>query len=150
MQTSPAVIEATHVGIVDRCIDLLTSSATKLSRRCSDGGDGDSDMTVDYLTDDEREQTTRKYRRALSVLDQFVKGFRTRPFYASTINGEPPGPRGETLDITLRLCGVVNPPAVRDQLPTAKGPFTNLVHRHSLFGLALRTRHMTCIPRYID
>lgn len=114
MQASLAVIEATHLGIVDRCIDLLTSSATKLSRRGADDGDGD--MTVDYLTEDEREETTRKYRRALSVLDQFVKGFRTRPFYASAINGEPPGPRGESLNITLRLCGVGNPPAVRPPL----------------------------------
>jgi ubiquitin carboxyl-terminal hydrolase 34 len=124
MQASPAVIEATHVGIVDRCIDLLTSSATKLSRRGGDD-DGDGGMTVDYLTDDEREETTRKYCRALSVLDQFVKGFRTRPFYASTINGEPPSPRGEVLDITLRLCGLVN-------LPTVTPPKPHPLKHHSL------------------
>jgi hypothetical protein len=100
-QSDPEVIEATHDNIVVRCIQLLTSSAVKLSELCSSKND---ETTADDNSMSPGEcRVTRQYHRALDLLDQLIKGFRTHPFYASAIPDEPSAVKGDMVEITLRL-----------------------------------------------
>jgi hypothetical protein len=101
-RSAPDVIEATHVSIIDRCIDLLASSAEEFSEIGS--SKSDEAMAGDDSTARGQFQATLQYHRALSVLDQFIRGFRTRPFYASAGLEEASTVKGDTIDITLRFC----------------------------------------------
>ncbi|KAJ5088051.1 hypothetical protein N7456_011667 [Penicillium angulare] len=87
IRTSPRrAVEATHIAIVNRCIDQLQSTAATL--RTPAGTD----------TNDESEQDLAacgmgadeiKFRRSLLFLRQFLYGLRSRPHY-SPPRGSPP------------------------------------------------------------
>lgn len=84
------MIERTHTRIVERCIGILTSSAEHLSKEV-----GPNVLNSDVAI---------KYFRTLELLDPFVKGFRTRPFYSS---GEQDNTvlKGEPIRMTIRISG---------------------------------------------
>lgn len=88
IRSSPrSAVEATHIAIVDRCVDQLKSAAAALKTRESTPTNEDaanlekpdSGLQVDEL----------KFRRSLLFLRQLLNGLRSRPHY-SPPRGPPP------------------------------------------------------------
>ncbi|KAJ5630628.1 uncharacterized protein N7484_010728 [Penicillium longicatenatum] len=89
IRNSPrAAIEATHIAIVNRCIDQLKSTAATL--KTSECAVFNDDASMDSVTPTgEIEADELKFRRSLLFLRQFLYGLRTRPLY-SPPRGTPP------------------------------------------------------------
>ncbi|KAJ5730261.1 uncharacterized protein N7483_004769 [Penicillium malachiteum] len=101
IRSSPRpVVEATHVAIVNRCIDQLKSTAPAL--RASDSTDDtpmqNGPQSVDTSADE------LKFRRSLLFLRQFLYGLRTRPHYSPPRGSPPTLPdrplKGEPIDVS--------------------------------------------------
>ncbi|KAG2411729.1 hypothetical protein HFD88_009285 [Aspergillus terreus] len=82
-----SAIEATHIALVDRCVDQLKSAASKLK---SSDTDSMNETSADEL----------RFSRSLLFLRQFLQGLRSRPQY-SPPQGPPPGlpGKGDLVDI---------------------------------------------------
>ena len=52
----------------------------------------------------ESRHLAQKYYRALDLLDEFVKGFRSRPYYVAQNKGDATPPRGKIIELSLRFC----------------------------------------------
>lgn len=52
----------------------------------------------------ESRHLAQKYHRALDLLDEFVKGFRSRPYYVAQNKGDATPLRGEIIELSLRFC----------------------------------------------
>ncbi|KAJ5777163.1 hypothetical protein N7520_000409 [Penicillium odoratum] len=88
IRNSPrGAIEATHISVVNRCIDQLKSTAATLNTPESTVRD---DTSMDSVTlSGELDADELKFRRSLIFLRQFLYGLRTRPIY-SPPRGSPP------------------------------------------------------------
>ncbi|KAJ5898508.1 hypothetical protein N7504_008796 [Penicillium tannophilum] len=89
IRSSPrSAIEATHIAIVNRCIDQLKSTAATLKAPEQAVLNDDASMDSVTLTG-EIGPDEIKFRRSLLFLRQFLYGLRTRPLY-SPPRGPPP------------------------------------------------------------
>ncbi|KAJ5939410.1 hypothetical protein N7466_002544 [Penicillium verhagenii] len=91
IRNSPrSAVEATHIAIVNRCIDQLKSTAETLKVAESTEANADSSMESVTLNGDVLVGPNElKFRRSLLFLRQFLYGLRTRPHY-SPPRGTPP------------------------------------------------------------
>jgi hypothetical protein len=90
------VVEKTHLGIIERCINQLTSSAQRvLSRTSIENG-------IDEAYE-EWDQITRNYHRCLDLLTEFVKVFRQHPMYIYRNHVDSAEVKGEKMTLVLRL-----------------------------------------------
>ncbi|KAJ5286999.1 hypothetical protein N7478_002685 [Penicillium angulare] len=88
IRTSPRrAVEATHISIVNRCIDQLQSTAATL--RTPTGTDTDEGSMEQDLPSSSMGADEIKFRRSLLFLRQFLYGLRSRPHY-SPPRGSPP------------------------------------------------------------
>ncbi|KKK18163.1 hypothetical protein ARAM_004521 [Aspergillus rambellii] len=98
-----SAVEATHMALVDRCVDQLKSAASKLKsyshETTSDAGES---MVVEASEDEVRTEELR-FSRSLVFLRQFLQGLRTRPRYSPPQNSPPELPtrplKGEPINI---------------------------------------------------
>ncbi|KAJ5368932.1 uncharacterized protein N7496_008692 [Penicillium cataractarum] len=81
-----SAIEATHISLVERCVDQLKSAAATL-KEASDAN-GDASMESETKTGEMSLEELR-FRRSLYFLHQLLKGLRARPHYTSP-KGSPP------------------------------------------------------------
>ncbi|KAI2787888.1 hypothetical protein POX_f08270 [Penicillium oxalicum] len=96
-----SAVEATHVSLVERCIDQLKTAASSLKAVADTNGDSsmESDTETGELNPDEL-----RFRRSLCFLHQLLCGLRARPRYSSPKGSPPPLPeqpvRGETMNLS--------------------------------------------------
>ncbi len=101
---APAV-DATHVALVDRCVQQLTSAASKL-RAFSDGTtSGEDEPMVIVASDAEIHAQELRFHRSLSFLKEIIFGMRARPQFspplkqATEIPESPKIVKGEAIRI---------------------------------------------------
>ena len=83
-----SAVDATHIAIVNRCIEKLKSAAATLKGPSTEAINGETTMDVDS-TKKATEFDELGFRRSLLFLRQFLHGLRTRPHY-SPPRGTPP------------------------------------------------------------
>lgn len=98
-------VQATHIALVDRCIDELMAAASKLRLPSPNAMDVDVD-------DDEQIETAvaaneLRYSRHLTFLRQFIKGLKSRPLYHPGRRQSPELPPdgaecGQILDVSYQ------------------------------------------------
>lgn len=88
-QAPRSAAEATHVSLVDRCVEQLKTAASKLKGSCDATTSGeDEPMVIVPSTADVRLEELR-FSRSLLFLRQLLHGLRTRPQYTPPA-GSPP------------------------------------------------------------
>lgn len=83
-----SAIEATHISLVDRCVEQLQSAAAKLKSVSSNANGQDESMASESSQGEIRAAELR-FSRSLLFLRQLLHGLRTRPQY-SPPQGPPP------------------------------------------------------------
>ncbi|KAL4777550.1 hypothetical protein BDW60DRAFT_202441 [Aspergillus nidulans var. acristatus] len=95
-------VEATHMALVDRCVDQLKSAASKLKLHSGDPADAEEMMAVEVPSDGTFADEL-KFSRSLFFLRQFLQALRSRPQYSPPQNSPPSIPiqpeKGELIDI---------------------------------------------------
>jgi ubiquitin carboxyl-terminal hydrolase 34 len=81
--------EATHVALVDRCVEQLTSAANKLKGFCEGTSSGEDEPMVIIPSEGEVRIEELRFSRSLLFLRQLLHGLRTRPHYTPA-QGSPP------------------------------------------------------------
>lgn len=91
-----SAIEATHIALVDRCVDQLKSVASQLKPHVNSMDEGCFKDSSQHASEGEEV----RFSRSLLFLRQFLQGLRSRPQY-SPPQGPPPGlpGKGELLDM---------------------------------------------------
>ncbi|KAL3477353.1 hypothetical protein BJX99DRAFT_226442 [Aspergillus californicus] len=103
IQRSPrSAVEATHMALVDRCVDQLKSAASKLKSHSGDQENGAGEiMIAGNLAETGMDEL--KFSRSLFFLRQFLQALRARPQYSPPQNSPPSLPtqpsKGELIDI---------------------------------------------------
>ncbi|KAL4889224.1 hypothetical protein BDV59DRAFT_187150 [Aspergillus ambiguus] len=95
-----SAIEATHIALVDRCVDQLKSAASKLkSSNVADVDEIDEPTSTEQYPCGTHAEDLR-FSRSLLFLRQLLQGLRSRPQY-SPPQGPPPGlpGKGDLVDI---------------------------------------------------
>jgi ubiquitin carboxyl-terminal hydrolase 34 len=99
-----SAVEATHMALVDHCVDQLKSAASKLKPPLSrESTSGVGETTVAEAVDGEIDADELKFSRSLFFLRQFLQALRARPQYSPPQNSPPNLPtrplKGELIDI---------------------------------------------------
>ncbi|KAE8383353.1 hypothetical protein BDV26DRAFT_137686 [Aspergillus bertholletiae] len=89
-----SAVEATHVALVDRCVDQLKSAASKLKSARDQGANGTGDSMAAEISEEETRAEELRFSRSLLFLRQFLQGLRSRPQYSPPQNS-PPGLPGK-------------------------------------------------------
>lgn len=96
-------VEATHMALVDRCVDQLKSAALKLKTHTSDAANFEKENMVVEAPIDGTLADELKFSRSLFFLRQFLQALRARPQYSPPQNSPPSLPArplsGEVIDI---------------------------------------------------
>ncbi|KAL4807372.1 hypothetical protein BDV18DRAFT_116297 [Aspergillus unguis] len=103
IQRSPrSAVEATHMALVDRCVDQLKSAASKLKLHPHNSTKDGETMAVEK-SDVGALADELKFSRSLFFLRQFLQALRARPQYSPPQNSPPNLPiqpvKGEMVDI---------------------------------------------------
>lgn len=97
-----SAIDATHIALVNRCVDQLKSAAAALKSSRNGTPDGDVSMDIDKSTD-ETGTDELMFSRSLYFLRQLLHGLRSRPQYSSPRGSPPTLPerplKGDPVDI---------------------------------------------------
>ncbi|KAL1880253.1 hypothetical protein Plec18167_003656 [Paecilomyces lecythidis] len=98
--------EATHISLVDRCVEQLTSAASKLKSFSDGSASGEDEPMVIVAAEGEIRQEELRFSRSLLFLRQFLQGLRTRPQYSPPQISAPELPertgKGEIIEITYQ------------------------------------------------
>ncbi|KAL4918129.1 hypothetical protein BDW62DRAFT_68207 [Aspergillus aurantiobrunneus] len=96
-------VEATHMALVDRCVDQLKSAASKLKTHMSESAEAEGGKMVIETSNDGVLADELKFSRSLFFLRQFLQALRARPQYSPPQNSPPNLPtqplKGELIDI---------------------------------------------------
>ncbi|RJE26267.1 hydrolase [Aspergillus sclerotialis] len=84
-----SAVEATHIALVDRCVEQLKSAAAKLKAVNEDAIPGNDVSMITAASDIEIQAEELRFSRSLLFLRQLLHGLRTRPQY-SPPQGPPP------------------------------------------------------------
>lgn len=91
-----SAVEATHIALVDRCVEQLKSAAPSLksTRRDGEAANGVGEARGEELREEsskpDLEAEELRFSRSLLFLRQFLQGLRSRPQYSPAQN-TPPG-----------------------------------------------------------
>lgn len=86
---SPAETEDIHIGVVKRCIQQLTSAASKLKSFTDGTSSGEDEPMVIVASEEEFQMQKMSFCRSLTVLKDFIAGIRSRPKYSPRIQTKP-------------------------------------------------------------
>lgn len=108
--------EATHISLVDRCVEQIKSAALRL--KSSDGtGDPGDDAMVTMASENEVLSAGLQLSRSLLFLQQLLQGLRSRPQYSPPQSYAPELPerlgRGEPIDISYQSFNESNQSKIR-------------------------------------
>lgn len=81
-QRSRTANDAVHIGLVERCIHQLTSAASKLISFSDGTSSGEDEPMVIVASENEIQDQRLSFARSLMILQEFVRGVRTRPMYS--------------------------------------------------------------------
>ncbi|XHG03146.1 hypothetical protein AWENTII_006465 [Aspergillus wentii] len=100
-----SAVEATHIALVDRCVDQLKSAAIKLKLPKEPAVNGQKEPRK-LAAEGEMHAEELRFSRSLLFLRQFLQGLRTRPQYSPPQGPPPDLPRrpikGEPIDISYQ------------------------------------------------
>lgn len=102
-----SAVEATHIALVDRCVEQLKSAASKLkSSTGNNSASGDDTAMVTVPSESEIRIEELRFSRSLLFLRQLLQGLRARPQY-SPPQGPPPDlpvrpEKGEPVEISYQ------------------------------------------------
>ncbi|KAL1967875.1 hypothetical protein VTN77DRAFT_2564 [Rasamsonia byssochlamydoides] len=85
----PSTAEATHISLVDRCVEQIRSAAGKLKAFKDGSTSGEDESMVAGADEHEIRAEELRFSRSLLFLQQLLQGIRTRPQY-SPPQGQPP------------------------------------------------------------
>ncbi|KAL6232934.1 hypothetical protein BDW75DRAFT_216372 [Aspergillus navahoensis] len=96
-------VEATHMALVDRCVDQLKSAASKLKSHSGDLATPEGETMAVEAPSDGTLADELKFSRSLFFLRQFLQALRARPQYSPPQSSPPNVPiqpeKGELIDI---------------------------------------------------
>ncbi|KAL9102182.1 MAG: hypothetical protein Q9163_002630 [Psora crenata] len=81
-QRSREANDSLHVELVERCINQLTTAASKFKAFNDGTSNGEDEPMVIIPPDDEVEAQKLSFMRSLMILKDFVRGVRSRPMYS--------------------------------------------------------------------
>lgn len=97
--------EATHISLVDRCVDQIKSAASTL-KGSNDTMSSEGDAMVTVASEQEIASAGLKLSRSLLFLQQLLQGLRSRPQYSPPQSQAPELPerigRGEPIEISYQ------------------------------------------------
>ncbi|KAL4938191.1 hypothetical protein BDV06DRAFT_201525 [Aspergillus oleicola] len=98
-----SAVDATHMALVDRCVEQLKSAASKLKSHASESADEKGEKMAVGASDSAVFADELKFSRSLFFLRQFLQALRARPQYSPPQNSPPSLPlqpvKGELIDI---------------------------------------------------
>ncbi|PWY93275.1 ubiquitin C-terminal hydrolase [Aspergillus sclerotioniger CBS 115572] len=99
-----SAVEATHIALVDRCVDQLKSAASRLKAYRGDISTTQDEPMQEVASNPDMVQAEElRFSRSLLFLRQFLQGLRSRPQYSPPQNLPPDLPgkpvQGEVIDI---------------------------------------------------
>lgn len=100
--------EATHVSLVDSCVEQLTSAAAKLKTFSDGTSSGEDEVMVIVPKDEEVLAEELRFSRSLLFLRQLLQGLRSRPQYSPPQHTPPRLPvredelKGEVLELSYQ------------------------------------------------
>lgn len=100
--------EATHVSLVDRCVEQLTSAAAKLKTFSDGTSSGEDEVMVIVPKDEEVQAEELRFSRSLLFLRQLLQGLRSRPQYSPPRHTPPNLPvreeelKGEVIELSYQ------------------------------------------------
>ncbi|KAI9815552.1 MAG: hypothetical protein M1827_002686 [Pycnora praestabilis] len=78
----PSAIEVTHVALVERCVQQVTTAALKLKAFTDGTMSGEDESMVIVASDDEVRAQELRFNRSLLFLKEIIYGMRSRPQYS--------------------------------------------------------------------
>ena len=75
-------IEAIHIGVVERCVQQLTSAASRLKSYSDGTSSGEDEPMIVVPFEDEVQKQKASFSRSLKILKDFIRGVRSRPKYS--------------------------------------------------------------------
>jgi ubiquitin carboxyl-terminal hydrolase 34 len=107
--------EATHISLVDRCVEQIKSAASRL--KDSDGTTNSEDSMVTVASEHDITSAGLQLSRSLLFLQQLLQGLRSRPQYSPPQSHAPELPervgRGEQIDISYQTFNESNQSKIR-------------------------------------
>jgi ubiquitin carboxyl-terminal hydrolase 34 len=95
--------EATHISLVDRCVEQVRSAATKLKSFNDGSASGEDESMVIVADENEIQSEELRLSRSLLFLQQLLQGLRTRPQYSPPQDQPPDLPerigKGDPLEV---------------------------------------------------
>ena len=84
IQDAPrSAVEATHVGLVERCIHQLTAAAQKLKAFSDGTTSGEDEPMVIVASEEEVQAEKLRFTRSLLLLREFLRAMKVHPHYSS-------------------------------------------------------------------
>ncbi|KAF7115388.1 hypothetical protein CNMCM5793_002204 [Aspergillus hiratsukae] len=98
-----SAVEATHIALVDRCVEQLKSAAAQLKSSVGGTVNGTDESAASKVSGNDGRADAIRFSRSLLFLRQFLQGLRTRPQYSPPQNSPPNLPdhpvKGELIEI---------------------------------------------------
>jgi len=104
-----AIIDATHLSLVDRCVQQVIASATRLKSFTDGAVSGEDEPMVIIASEEEIRAEELRFDRSLLFLRRFLEGMKARPRYSPGPTLQPkslpdfPGKKGDTMEITIQI-----------------------------------------------
>ncbi|KAJ9608473.1 hypothetical protein H2200_007461 [Cladophialophora chaetospira] len=106
-----AVIEATHSSLVDRSVQQVMASASKLKSYTDGTTSGEDEPMVIIASEGEIRAEELRFDRSLLFLRKFLEGMKLRPRYSpipdqqAQVLPDFPGRRGELIELSIQVMG---------------------------------------------
>ena len=106
---SKAVIDATHSSLVDRSVQQVMASASKLKSYTDGTMSGEDEPMVIIASEEEIRAEELRFDRSLLFLRKFLEGMKLRPRYSPVPDQQPqplpdfPGKRGEVIELNVEV-----------------------------------------------
>lgn len=98
--------EATHISLVDRCVEQLRAASAKLKSFSDGSASGEDEPMIIVAAEGEIRLEELRFSRSLLFLRQFLQGLRTRPQYSPPHLSPPELPeragKGEIIEVTYQ------------------------------------------------
>ncbi|KIX05757.1 uncharacterized protein Z518_03729 [Rhinocladiella mackenziei CBS 650.93] len=107
---SKAVIDATHSSLIDRCVQQVISSASRLKSYTDGTVSGEDEPMVIIASEDEIRAEELRFDRSLLFLRRFLEGMKLRPRYSPAPGEQAPGlpeftnKKGEPMELSIQIC----------------------------------------------